>query len=201
MEDKNDVIVLTHKDFDILGPQAIRSLGATDVFSDVTLVASNGKGIKAHRAIIAMFSDTLQRILLNNLHPNPLIYCHDIKYDILKRIKDFIYLGEILVPYDHLSEFLRTGGQLGVHGLVEVETGDTPSEDNVNEEDSTRDKSSTNDDKTKKNNEDFPSHENEPGYNDALQETPKYFNSQGGESYKSSESAEVKLKNDILNKC
>ena len=90
MEDKNNLTILTHKDFNVLGPQAIRSLGATDVFSDVTLVAGNGKGIKAHRAIIAMFSDTLQRILLNNFHPNPLIFCHNIKYDILQGIKDFI---------------------------------------------------------------------------------------------------------------
>ena len=181
MEDANNVIVLTQKDFNILGPQAIRSLGATDTFSDVTLVASNGKGIKAHRAIIAMFSDTLQRILLNNLHPNPLIYCHNIKYDILKKIKDFIYLGEILVPYGDLNEFLRTGGELGVQGLVEIEKGDIPGEVNVNEVPSAKDKSSTKEDKTKTKNKELPSLENEPEYKNAQQKTQENVNSQEGE--------------------
>ena len=66
--------------------------------------------------------------------------------------------------------------------------GDTPDEDNVNKEDSTRDKNVTQVAETKNKNDDFSSHENEPGYSDAQQETLEYSNPQEGESYKSSES-------------
>ena len=127
MVNMDDAINITHKHFDVLAPKAIRNLGSTDTFSDVTLVASDGRSLKAHKAI--MLSETFQRILVSVLHSNPLIFCHNIRYDTLKRIKDFIYLGEILIPNDDLGEFLRTGVDLGIHGLVEIEAEDIPGGD------------------------------------------------------------------------
>ena len=109
MVNMDDAINITHEHFEGLAPKAIRNLGSTDTFSDVTLVASDGRSIKAHKAILAMFSETFQRILVTHVHQNPLIYCHSIRYDVLKRIKDFIYLGEILVPNDDLGDFLTYG--------------------------------------------------------------------------------------------
>ena len=126
MVNMDDAINIKDKNFEVVAQQAIRNLGSTDIFSDVTLMATDGRSIKAHKAILAMFSETFQRILVTHLHPNPLIYCHNVRYDTLKRIKDFIYLGKILVPDDELGEFLRIGGKLEVHGLVEIELADTP---------------------------------------------------------------------------
>ena len=197
MVNMDDVINIKDKHFEVVAQQAIRNLGSTDIFSDVTLMATDGRSIKAHKAILAMFSETFQRILVTHLHQNPLIYCHSIRYDVLKRIKDFIYLGEILVPNDDLGEFLKTWGELGVHGLVEVETEDTPGRDNVDEEASMEDMNYVQEDITE--NAGFPPIQNEPEYGNSQQESHNNTDSQVLESSRTSKSckeimsAKVKL--------
>merc|ERR1719347_2511312 len=193
---------VTQKHFKDLAPRAIKNLGSTDIFSDVTLVASDGRSISVHKAIIAMFSETLQRILVTHLHPNPVIYFHNIRYEVLKRIKDFIYLGEILVPNDDLAEFLRTGSELGVHGLVDIEAEDIPGGNNVDEEASMKDVNYIKEDTTEK--LDLPSIWNEPEYGNSQQVSEENTDSKvlefirTSKSYQEIMSAEVKLgKNEI----
>ena len=54
---------LKHDYFESLAPEIIRSIGMTEMFSDVVLVSSQGEGIKGHKIILSSFSEVLGKIL------------------------------------------------------------------------------------------------------------------------------------------
>ena len=91
MTDK--IISVCHSQFKRLAPEAIKSLFNDEHFSDVTLATKNDKQIRAHKVILGTNSNLFKNILINNPHPNPLIYLQDIKYAHLKLIIEFIYTG------------------------------------------------------------------------------------------------------------
>ena len=115
----DQVINLKHDNFERLAPQAIRNLGNTDLFSDVTLVSSDNKSVQVHKVILATFSRKLEKILVSNPHPNPLLYLRHIDPKTFLWIKNFIYLGEVEVPSHCVFDLIKKGGELGIVGLVE----------------------------------------------------------------------------------
>ena len=56
----------------------------------------------------------LQKILINNPHQHPLIYLKGIKYESLKLILRFMYLGETKVSEEELQSFLTAAEELKV---------------------------------------------------------------------------------------
>ena len=114
-----EVVNSNHDNFDGMAPLAIRNLGNTDLFSDVTLVSNDNQIVKAHKVILASFSQKLEKILASNPHTNPMIYFNHIDSDTLHRLKTFIYLGHAKVPSDQVYDFIKIGGELGIVGLVE----------------------------------------------------------------------------------
>ena len=56
----------------------------------------------------------LQKILINNPHQHPLIYLKGIKYESLKLILRFMYLGETKVSEEDLQSFLTAAEELKV---------------------------------------------------------------------------------------
>ena len=131
--DNTNSTTLTNKEFEYSASSATRKLNCGELLSDVTLVASDGRSIAAHTAILAISSDLFRKLLVDSSSTSPWIYCHDIEYDILKLIKEFIYHGELQVPNVYIEDFLKTGSELGVRGLVHMETGDNSDKDIIEE--------------------------------------------------------------------
>ena len=92
-------------------------------FADVTLATEDGHQIRAHKIILSSNSNVLKKVLLQNPHPNPLIYLRGIKHHNLEQVVSFIYHGQCQVEEHHLENVLAVGQELGVIGLLgDVET-------------------------------------------------------------------------------
>ena len=91
-------------------------------YTDVTLVTMDDKQIKAHKLILSSSSNFFKNIFVTNPHPNPLIYLKDITRRELKLVLKFMYHGKCNVDRSDIENFLVTGSQLGVSGLVKEET-------------------------------------------------------------------------------
>ena len=123
---------LDHDFFESLCPGVIKSLSDDELFSDVSLIAEDGVRIKAHRNIVASFSETLRKILEKNTIRNGndfSIYLLDIDSNILRNLKNFIYLGKAEIPSERLDKFLKAGTKLRIKGLTQQEDSVDISED------------------------------------------------------------------------
>ena len=85
-------------------------------FADVT---EDGHQIKAHKVILSSNSSVFKKMLIQNTHPNPLIYLRGFKHDDLEQVVRFIYQGECEMEEQQLEDVLAVGRELGVLGLVE----------------------------------------------------------------------------------
>ena len=115
---------LGHDYFESLCPGVIRGLSDDELFSDVTLISEDGERIRAHRNIIASFSETFNKILEENVTRNGndfSIYIMDINSDILRNLKNFIYLGKAQISSERLDSFLKAGTKLRIKGLTQQE--------------------------------------------------------------------------------
>ena len=90
-------------------------------YTDVTLVTMDEKQIKAHKLILSSSSNFFKNIFVRNPHPNPLIYLKDINHKELELVLKFMYHGKCNVERLDIENFLQTGSQLGVSGLVKEE--------------------------------------------------------------------------------
>ena len=102
---------LTWKEFDQSASQAFKQQFNNQEFSDVTLACEDDKQIKSHKMILSACSPFFQKILKLNPHPNPLIYLKGLKYETLKLILRFMYLGkksrELLPRFKRIMELLN----------------------------------------------------------------------------------------------
>ena len=105
---------LSWKEFDQCTSQSFRNHFNKDDFSDVTLACDDDKQIKSHKMILSACSPFFQKILINNPHQHPLIYLKGIKYESLKLILRFMYLGETKVSEEELQSFLTAAEELKV---------------------------------------------------------------------------------------
>ena len=103
----------------------IRNLYTDTSFTDVTLLTEDDQQISAHKVVLASGSCFFRRILMKNFHQNPLIYLKGIKFNDLKSIVRFIYLGETEINRNEVDSFMRTGKDLQISGLLEsIKTSD-----------------------------------------------------------------------------
>ena len=103
----------------------IRNLYSDTTFTDVTLLTEDDQQISAHKVVLASGSCFFRRILMKNSHQNPLIYLKGIKFNDLKSIVRFIYLGETEINRNEVESFMRTGNDLQITGLLEsIKTSD-----------------------------------------------------------------------------
>jgi hypothetical protein len=95
-------------------PNTFRQLWGDDDFADVTLATADGQQIRAHKVIISLCSPFFKKILLQNRHPNPLIYLKGVSYEHLENSLKLIYLGQCDVLENNVKEFLAIGEDLGI---------------------------------------------------------------------------------------
>eukprot|EP00092_Neocalanus_flemingeri_P035855 GFUD01039037.1.p1 GENE.GFUD01039037.1~~GFUD01039037.1.p1 ORF type:complete len:274 (+),score=63.64 GFUD01039037.1:44-865(+) len=110
---------LSSNDFSSSVTKSFKKLLNDNNFSDVTLVCDDGRQMEAHKVILGSSSQFFQKILLRNLHQHPLIYLTEVKYEQLKSLMNFIYIGETEVGNDDLENFMKIAKKLGIQGLVE----------------------------------------------------------------------------------
>ena len=103
----------------------MRNLYTDTAFTDVTLVTEDDKQILAHKVVLASSSCFFRRILMKISHQNPLIYLKGVKFSDLKSIMKFIYLGESEVNKNEIENFMMTGRDLEIDGLLDLTTLET----------------------------------------------------------------------------
>ena len=111
---------ILHQQFTGFTGSTFNVLHSDQEFTDVTLVCDEDKQMKAHKVILSSSSKLFRRILLRNPHKHPLIYLKGVSYDSLQFIIQFIYLGQIDLPSEHLPSFIETARELEVNGLADV---------------------------------------------------------------------------------
>ena len=96
-----------------------RDLWSNKSFTDVTLATEDDQQIDAHKIILSTSSPFFKNIFEKNPHQKPLLYLKNVSYSELRKILDYIYLGECEVNSDRLNTFLSVGEALQIHGLTE----------------------------------------------------------------------------------
>ena len=115
----DNTLKLCWDDFETNAPNTFRSLWNNQDFADATLATVDGQQIRAHKVILSSCSQFFRNIFLMNPHQNPLLYLKGIRYKELALVIKFIYLGQCEVGQYELSDFLATGSELKVGGLME----------------------------------------------------------------------------------
>ena len=105
--------------FETNTPNTFGKLWNDQDFADVTLATVDDCQIKAHKVILSSCSGFFRNIFLKNPHQNPLLYLKGIRYKELVMLMQFIYLGQCEVEHSELQDFLATGNDLQVGGLME----------------------------------------------------------------------------------
>uniref|UniRef100_A0AAG5DX41 BTB domain-containing protein n=1 Tax=Anopheles atroparvus TaxID=41427 RepID=A0AAG5DX41_ANOAO len=90
-------------------------------FCDVTL-ACEGQTIRAHRVVLCACSTYFENLLTNcySEEKDPIIIMHDVRYEDVKCLIEFMYKGEINVEHGALTSLLKTAEDLRIKGLAEV---------------------------------------------------------------------------------
>lgn len=88
---------------------------------DVTL-AVDGHFLQAHKIVLSICSPFFKQMFKVNPCKHPVVILKDIGHDNMKDILEFMYMGEVSVLRENLTQFLRTAELLQVKGL----TGDDP---------------------------------------------------------------------------
>merc|ERR1712179_110809 len=115
MEDK---FCLKWNEFDANIRESFRKLRQDQKFFDVTLATDDGRHIQAHKLILSAGSHFFNEIFMNSDHTNMLVYLKGIRSDHLEYVTDFIYYGEAFITQEELAQFLETGKELKVKGLM-----------------------------------------------------------------------------------
>nr|XP_040228811.2 broad-complex core protein isoforms 1/2/3/4/5-like [Anopheles coluzzii] len=85
---------------------------------DITLFCE-GRKIRAHKPLLAACSAYFKELFeLVPLQHNHMIICSNISHDVMMSLVQFMYLGEVEVPQEHLAEFFRTADKLSIWGLT-----------------------------------------------------------------------------------
>lgn len=83
---------------------------------DITF-ACEGRKIGAHKLVLFSCSPYFKDLLSNNKSSHPVFFFHDISYDILKAILEYMYMGEVHITNENLKDFIRVAEALQIRGL------------------------------------------------------------------------------------
>ena len=110
---------LTWHSFETSAKECFKQLLSDANFVDVTLVTDDDKHIKAHKVILSASSSVLSQMISKNPHPHPMIFLIGTKYKNIRKLIDFIYLGQAEVFQDDLDSFMDLANQLKIKGLTQ----------------------------------------------------------------------------------
>jgi hypothetical protein len=107
------------KDHTVEAFTQLNRLRRSEQFADVLLYCDE-QIFKAHKVILAscsVFFEKLFSKIPDSSFREAVVALGEIRYQILKRTLDFIYLGEVQVPTAELDEFMKCSEFLGIRGL------------------------------------------------------------------------------------
>ena len=110
---------LTWHNFETSAKESFKQLLSDANFVDVTLVTDDDKHIKAHKVILSASSSVLSQMMSRNPHPHPMIFLIGTKYKNIRKLIDFIYLGQAEVFQDDLDGFMDLANKLKIKGLTQ----------------------------------------------------------------------------------
>ena len=113
-----DLLNIKWEDFSSQICDAFQVMQKNEDLRDVTLVCDDGE-VDAHRLILFCGSEFFQRVLTKSKHQHPLLYIRGVKIAILQAILDFLYIGEVRVAQEDLTEFFSIAMDLKIKGLTE----------------------------------------------------------------------------------
>ena len=91
-------------------------------FRDVTLATDDGEEISAHKIVLSSGSNLLKTILGRQGKSSPIIICRGVRFNELKSMIEFIYLGQTSVENVNVKNFLAVADEYGIQGLAPVST-------------------------------------------------------------------------------
>jgi len=111
---------LRWNDFHANIASSFKFLRSSSDFQDVTLMCGIDTEIRAHKVILSACSPYFQSILSHLNSPNPVVVMpHDVQYEEVVRLVDFMYYGEVAIPRQDINRFLSVAEQFQVRGLVD----------------------------------------------------------------------------------
>ena len=114
-------VILASENFRENAVLNLKQMWKSREFADITLVSSDGFKLNAHKNVLSSWSSFFREILIENQHPSVLLYMRGVTHKELELLLEFTYTGECQVEAGELESFLRTGKELGVQGLLELE--------------------------------------------------------------------------------
>ena len=114
-----EVFYLTWNNFESCVINSFKDLLSEKDFLNVTLVSEDDQKRKAHKVVISACSPVLKNILLRNPHQHPLVYLSGVKYQELRCLVNFMYLGQAQVRQDDLDIFMNIADKFQVKGLCD----------------------------------------------------------------------------------
>lgn len=86
--------------------------------TDITFVC-DGRRVEAHKLVLYACSPFFKQLIEEDLGQKHLVFFFsDVKYEIMKAIIDYMYLGEVHIQNDYLKDFIRVAEKLKIRGLV-----------------------------------------------------------------------------------
>ena len=100
--------------------QLSQELHSDKYFSDVTLVSDDLVQTEAHRIILSASSPLLKSLLMISPRGQSQLFLKGVKHQQLEAVLKFLYYGEVTVPSEEISEFLRAGTDLEITELGNI---------------------------------------------------------------------------------
>ena len=99
---------------------SLKNLLSKDETADVTLVSDDLTIFSAHKFVLSSFSPVFKDLLLNNPHPQPMIYLRGINKFELDSIIQFLYSGTAQFYHQRMEKFFETAKDLKIHHLSQL---------------------------------------------------------------------------------
>lgn len=85
--------------------------------TDVTFIC-DAKRIEAHKLVLFASSPYFKELIEEDLNTKHLVFFfNDVKYEIMKAILEYMYMGEVHIRNEDLKEFIRIAEKFKVRGL------------------------------------------------------------------------------------
>ena len=99
--------------------QMLQDLKMNQSFTDVTLVCDDKIVLYAHKIVLSASSGFFQMIINNNSDSKLIVYLKGIKYQEMKVILDFIYLGKASFLKERSNEFMKVAFDLELKAICQ----------------------------------------------------------------------------------
>ena len=100
-------------------------------FTDVTLVSDDQIPFKAHKFVLSTCSPIIRNLLLDNIHPHPVIFLRGVKQQELQYILQYIYTGEVILNTNCVNQFFEAAKYLDLNEMSKENRGTFRDDDNT----------------------------------------------------------------------